>query len=396
MATDAPKKSARPMTDRTRAMAVLHYEPYDRLPIVHFGFWDQTLEKWAAEGHISQELARNWDDGNVHDAEISRTLGFDFNWGGAYHAGTRLWPAFERKVVEEFADGSRHVFGGDGVVILEKPGAVSIPTEIRHTLVDRKSWEEHYKWRLQFMDVRVTESEVRCNDRMLPWTKGGLEFLQKGERDYPYPIYCGSLYGFVRNIVGFEGICYMQADDPELYTEIIDTVGELCYTVVSKVLATGAKFDFGHFWEDICFKNGPCVAPKTFYEKVGPHYKRITDLLKAHGIDIVSLDCDGCIDALIPTWIDNGVNTMFPIEVGTWDANITPWREKYGRRLRGVGGMNKVVFTRDRAAVDAEIERLKPQVELGGFIPCPDHRLAPDSKWENVLYYTERMRKVFA
>ena len=38
----------------------------------------------------------------------------------------------------------------------------------------------------------------------------------------------------------------------------------------------------------------------------------------------------------------NGVNTMFPIEVGTWHSSIGPWRARYGRELRGVGGMNKV------------------------------------------------------
>jgi len=125
---------------------------------------------------------------------------------------------------------------------------------------------------------------------------------------------------------------------------------------------------------------------------VGPHYRRITDLLARHGITVVSLDCDGCIDALMPTWIHNGVNTMFPIEVGTWGASIAPWRERYGRTLLGVGGMNKNVFAQDFAAVDAE---LKPLVDLGGYIPCPDHRIAADAKWDNVRYYCDRMRAAF-
>jgi uroporphyrinogen decarboxylase len=86
---------------------------------------------------------------------------------------------------------------------------------------------------------------------------------------------------------------------------------------------------------------------------------------------------------------------MFPIEVGTWNGNIAPWREKYGKELRGVGGMNKTVFARDRAAVDGEIERLKPLVELGGYIPCPDHRIAPDAEWDLVRHYCERMRETF-
>lgn len=31
----------------------------------------------------------------------------------------------------------------------------------------------------------------------------------------------------------------------------------------------------------------------------------------------------------------------------------------------------------------------------GGYLPCPDHRLASDAKWENVQYYCERMRTAF-
>ena len=89
------------------------------------------------------------------------------------------------------------------------------------------------------------------------------------------------------------------------------------------------------------------------------------------------------------------MNTMFPIEVGTWNASITPWREQYGKQLRGVGGMDKRVFAQDRAAVDREIERLRPLVEMGGYIPCPDHRIAPDAIYGNVAYYCERFRHVF-
>ena len=57
--------------------------------------------------------------------------------------------------------------------------------------------------------------------------------------------------------------------------------------------------------------------------------------------------------------------------------------------------MNKHVLSRDKAAVDAEIKSLKPLVALGGFFPCPDHRLPPDTKWDLVQYYCERMRQEF-
>jgi uroporphyrinogen decarboxylase len=86
---------------------------------------------------------------------------------------------------------------------------------------------------------------------------------------------------------------------------------------------------------------------------------------------------------------------MFPIEVGTWNASIAPWRKLFGRELRGVGGVNKHVFCADRSAIDKEIERIKPLVELGGYIPCPDHRLPIDARWENVQYYCEAMHQHF-
>ena len=33
--------------------------------------------------------------------------------------------------------------------------------------------------------------------------------------------------------------------------------------------------------------------------------------------------------------------------------------------------------------------------DTAGFIPCPDHRIAPDAKWENVQYYCEQMKKIY-
>lgn len=383
------------MTMRERCLAVLNYGSYDRLPLVHFGFWNETLDKWALEGYLTEEEAKGWADGNPMDAVISEKLGFDGSWYCCLHTATSLEPEFPRQVLEELPDGGRKVVNKDGVVVLEKSGAVSIPMEIDHLLKTRQDWEEHYLPRLHFHADRVQKALVRVNDKMIPFDEGGRDFLVADNRDYIYGLHCGSLFGRIRDIIGVVGVSYLYADDPDLYDEIINVTAELCYQCTKMALESGAKFDFAHFWEDICFRGGPLVIPSVFEEKVGPHYKRITDLCHKHGINLVSLDCDGCIDALVPIWLENGVNVMFPIEVGAWDASIAPWREKYGKGILGVGGMNKVVFTRDRADVDAEVERLKALVDLGGFLPCPDHRIAPDSKWDNVRYYCDRMRQVF-
>jgi len=383
------------MNDRERALAVLNYKPYDRMPVVHFGFWDATLDKWVREGHLTRDEARLWKDGNEADRSISRKLGFDFNWYSAFGCQVNLKPAFRKRVLQRFPDGSYTMVDENGAVIEKKTGVVSIPKEIDHLFKGRKEWDKIYKPRLRWREDRLTEATVRLVEKDVTFGEGGREALLASRREQPLGLWCGSLFGYIRNWLGLVGLSYLTADDEPLLDEMIETVGDLCLRGVQAVLATGVKFDFAHFWEDICFKSGPLVNPKLFAAKVGPHYRRITRLLNEHGITIVSLDCDGLIDALVPVWFENGVNTMFPIEVGTWNASIRPWRQKFGKELRGVGGTNKVVFAYDYAAVDAEVERLRSLVDMGGYIPCPDHRLAPDAKWENVQHYCARMRKVF-
>ena len=375
---------------RQRVDALLHYRPYDRLPLVHFSFWGETVNKWAAEGHLTAAQLATGGRG------IGKRLGFDFDWlDGTFSPATGLRPLFQARDLETLPDGTTKVLNPWGVVVLQKAGTSGIPAEVDHLLKDRKSWEELYLPKLQWSEQRVTDAMVRLRDVPLPFDKGGRELLLDEDREAYFGLHCGSLFGEIRNWLGLENACYLQVDDEPLFDEIVNTVGNLCYRCTETALASGARFDFAHFWEDICFKNGPLIAPAVFEAKIGPHYRRITDLVHAHGIDIVSLDCDGMIDALIPTWLKNGVNTMFPIEVGTWNGNLGPWRARYGRELRGVGGTDKRVFAEDRAAVDAEIERLRRLVDLGGFIPCPDHRIAPDAAWDNVRYYVDRMRATF-
>ena len=371
------------MNNRERVNAIMHYASYDRVPVVSFGFWRETLQKWAGEGHIPQEDASGWGDGNECDRRIMDKLGFDFNWGGGVGTVNFLSPSFTPELLETRPDGSEVRRQSDGLIVRVKPGVISIPAHEGTSLTGREAWEELYLPKLSFRPERV--DAVRLKDACDKAHAMGL----------PMYLHVGSLYGNIRSMLGIEELSYLMLDDWDLYVEIIDTIGNLCLQCAKAALSLGYDFDYCHFWEDICFKTGPLIRPAQFKELVGPWYKRITDECLKHGIDIVSVDCDGKIDELVPIWLENGVNTMFPIEVGTWHASIAPWREKYGRALHGVGGMDKRVFAQDFAAVDAEIERLKALVDLGGYIPCPDHRIPPDAEWDNVRYYCDQFRKAF-
>jgi len=128
---------------------------------------------------------------------------------------------------------------------------------------------------------------------------------------------------------------------------------------------------------------------------MGPQYKRITDLLREYGCDVVVLDCDGKVDALLPIWMANGVNVAFPLEIGTWEADPIVYRKRFGQELLIMGGFDKHVLARGKDEILREIERLAPLTEEGGFIPFCDHRVPADVSLENYLYYLEQAKAIW-
>lgn len=47
------------MTNRENALAVLRYQKFDHFSVVAFGYWKDTVMKWANEGHITKEDAES-------------------------------------------------------------------------------------------------------------------------------------------------------------------------------------------------------------------------------------------------------------------------------------------------------------------------------------------------
>lgn len=82
------------MTNRERAMNILHYQSVDRFPAVHFGYWSSLLEEWAEQGKIPKELAGPDNrDGSEAERELDRLIGWDFNWSHVMNTRNGLMAA---------------------------------------------------------------------------------------------------------------------------------------------------------------------------------------------------------------------------------------------------------------------------------------------------------------
>ena len=92
---------------RENVRAVLQYEPFDHMPVIHFGYWQETLEKWREEGHLTAREIENYYDGSPSDRLIARKLGFDYGWQPIVGVNTALFPSFEARIVERRRDPDR-------------------------------------------------------------------------------------------------------------------------------------------------------------------------------------------------------------------------------------------------------------------------------------------------
>jgi Uroporphyrinogen decarboxylase (URO-D) len=369
------------MNHRRRFLNTMSYKSVDRSPLYDFNYWDETIPQWHRQG-MSDEVTR----ANAHTY-----LGLDASLDGGdmpyWYTGinNNLYPGFEPELIE---DRGQTVITRDHTGVIVERGkheSLSIPTHVGHTLVDRASWIRHYKPKLDPDTPGRLPSDL---DRRVPiWADN--------QRDHPVFNDVGSLYGKIRNWMGLENLAMVPYDEPVWFEEMVTTLADLQIGLLEKVFAAGAKIDACFFWEDMCYNAGPMLSPKHFKRYLVPQYRRITDLIRLHGCDVIGVDCDGLIDHLLPLWLEAGVNCMFPLEIGTWGADPVKYRKLYGQELLMMGGFNKRILATTPSQITDEIDRLAPLVEEGGYIAFCDHRVPPDVPLANYIHYCQEARRVW-
>ena len=166
-------------------------------------------------------------------------------------------------------------------------------------------------------------------------------------------------YSQLRNWMGFENLSLCFYDDPSLVEWMVETWADLCVEQIRR-LPTDIPLDYLSWWEDMASKNGPFVSPDQFRRFFLPAYMRVMDEARKRGCALSIVDCDGDPGVLVPIWLEAGVNIMFPLEV-----------------MAGV------------AEIPRELERIKPLLDQGGYVPHLDHLVPPSVSYGNFMAYLE-------
>ncbi len=380
------------MDVRTAFLATSRFDACPRTPRWELGFWSGAIQRWYGEGlpGTQQELraaedSAAWVSGNGiatplsyfdhKDNDVAAYFGMD-KGAVAVDINYFVCPQLEAVVLEE-TDEYIIRRDGNGVVSRVLKPERGMPHWIDYPVHTRKEWDAFKAERYQpDLDERLPDN----------WP----ELLQEYHaRDYPLCLGgAAGFFGTVRNIVGAQRALTTFYDDPVWMHDMMDHLADFYVSLYDQVLSQ-VKVDYCVVWEDMCYVAGPLISPRTFCEFMLQPYKKLTGLLRDHGIDVIFVDTDGDCWKLIDLFIEGGVTAMYPFEVQS-NMDVREVRRRYPNLVLQ-GGIDKKALAAGKDAIDRELDAKVPVAASGGYIPHVDHAPPPDISWENFTYYRRKL-----
>jgi len=361
-----------------RYYRVFTYQDVDRVPDVEFGYWPQTIRRWLTEG-LPESLAS--EKQQMFSAAVDEYLGFE-NEGHRLDLRTGMNPAFDEEVIET-REASVVMRDASGVVAeryLNDADESSIPRFMEFPVTGPDDWAA--------MKVRYLPDDPvrRVPDEEIDAARAA------AADGHMVSVGFSGFYGQLRNWMGFENLSLAFFDYPDMIHDMVDHWSALCARQIER-LPADVQIDHVSWWEDMASKNGPFVSPAMFRDFLQPGYHRVMTAAKGRGCAIAIVDSDGDPHDIVGNWLEEGVNIMFPLEVA---AGCDPyaWRAEFGRDLRLRGAIAKAPLVAGGSAIDAELARVRPLMDDGGFIPHLDHLVPPDIPFDHYRDYLDKKRKM--
>jgi uroporphyrinogen decarboxylase len=301
---------------------------------------------------------------------------------GAFIQPPPVVPPFERRLLRE---DERHrvetTYGGQTVEV-NKKFPFNMPKFLDFPVKDKATWNE-YKKRLDPFSPGRWPSDL----------DGFVE--RKNSQDTPVCLVLGGFFGMLREWTGLENLLYMFYDDLNLVEDMMDHLLYMEMEIVKRVVKHRLRIDWVRCWEDMAYNIQPLISPAMFRKFVIPRYKKLADLLRSNGIDIIVEDCDGNINELLPIWLDEvGIKMYRPLEVAARNDAVA-LRKKYGKDMIPVGNIDKRVFPKGKEAIREEVMSKVPfLLDTGAYFPALDHSIPPTVSFENYRYFINLVREI--
>lgn len=370
------------MTHRQRYLETILFGHPDKIPFQPGGPRESTLKAWHEQG-LPEDV--HWEDA------VREIIGIEPRSRQpqpGIHFHHQMIPEFEEKLIEEREDSLVVQDWKGNICEISKKFDVTYLRTARD-FVTRKwikcpveNWED---W--EAMKTRYNPDDpTRVPENMPELGK------QLNDRDYVIGISLHGPFWQLREWLGFEGLCMMFLDDPDLIRDMVGFWMDYISRLMRKVLPY-MKLDYVLVNEDMAYKAKAMISPEMTREFLGPCYAQWGDIIRSSGCPVYAVDSDGYIGELIPVWLDYGVNMTIPMEVAAGN-DINEYRRIYGNRIAYTGGVDKRAMARGGETIRREMARIEPVVRSGGYIPGCDHGVPSDVSWPCFVEYCDILARM--
>jgi uroporphyrinogen decarboxylase len=370
------------MNPRERYVQTLTFGRPDRIPFSPGGPRESTLAAWRRQG-LPEGV--NWFD------HLCRTLGFEREkTQPAVHLGVdfRMIPQFQEKVLEH-RDGHYVVQDWKGniceisdrydVTYLREAKDFVTRRWLKCPVENRDDWERMKpRYALDAPGRFPADLQDRCR--------------KLAGRDYVLTVGFNGPFWQMREWCGFEGLCLMMMDQPDLVDEMAAFWTRFVAGVLERILHHVTP-DMVHLSEDMAYKAHAMISPAMTRRFCRPSYLRWAGAARAAGVPLIGMDSDGFVAELVPVWMESGVNVCDPMEVAAHN-DLVEYRRLFGRGMAYQGGIDKRAIAKGGRAIRRELRRIEPVLKDGGYIPGCDHGVPSDVSWPAFVDYTRLLARM--
>jgi uroporphyrinogen decarboxylase len=355
------------MNERHRFLRTMRYEGVDRPPWIPPSLWVDTRTRWEGEGLPA----------GMSVCDYLQIPDLRFLYLGPE---TGVFPHFQETILSR--DG-RFITGIDknGITYRREDRSSSMPEYVDFPIKTPRDLET-------FMEERFSPDRI---DERYPgdWEQRIALGSDPDRRELTF-VDGGCIYGWLRRLAGVETCSLLFCEEPALVDRFLERVHTIAMHGLERVLSRTTP-DYIGFGEDIAFRTSTLISPAMFRRFLLPRYKAACDYAAARGLDCVWYDSDGCLYPLMDLYLEAGVNGFAPLEVA---AGMHPVevRRRFGKEVRMIGGFDKRILAGDKPGIAREVERLRPLIEGGGYIPACDHHVPPDVSLENYAYFIHSLQ----
>lgn len=140
------------------------------------------------------------------------------------------------------------------------------------------------------------------------------------------------------DLVGYQQLCLMLADDPELLAMIYVRIGDLLVDLWTTLLEQYSDvFCVCRIGDDMGFKTSTLLAPQTILDHIMPQYRRIISVIHSTGKPYLQHSCGKIFDVM-EGFIEAGIDAKHSNEDAI--APFDEWISRYGDRIALFGGID--------------------------------------------------------